>query len=137
MLAGMPPAHAWTVVPREGTYGVGIQFRDGRWDGRLLVPTQAHAPSLGSDKVQHVLAGAVIATFMRLNGYESSTALGMALLAGTMKEIGDTGRLPGIRRGNVEFADWVATGLGGLLGVWSTQEEGRALSDPASARDGT
>ncbi|GEM_PF-5379340 len=134
---GARPAEAWTVQPREETYGIGLRWQDGRWSGQMMVPTSSSAP-MGSDKVQHMLAGAVIATAFRLTGAEASTALGAALLAGTMKELGDSGRIPGVPRGHMEFGDWVATGFGGLLAIWSTQRESRVLSDPArSARDGT
>ncbi len=133
--AGARPADAWTVVPREATYGVGIRWQEGTWSGEFMVPSSS--TSVGRDKIQHVLAGAVIATAFRLTGAEASTALGAALLAGTMKEIGDSGRIPGVPRGHLELGDWVATGLGGLLAVWSTQKENRALSGPVSARDGT
>ena len=139
--AGERPAEAWAVIPRDETYGIGIRWEEGRWSGQLLVPSTRATP-MGQDKIQHALAGAAIATALRLAGAEASTAMGAALLAGTMKELGDSGRIPGVPRGHVEFGDWVATGLGGLLGVWSisptsTQTESRALSGPASARDGT
>ena len=136
LAAGARPAAAWSVQPREETYGIGIRWHEGQWSGQLIVPTSRSR--VGQDKVQHVLAGAAIATAFRLTGSDASTALGAALLAGTMKEIGDSGRIPGVPRGHVELGDWVATGLGGLLAVWSTQRESRALSGPASsARDGT
>ena len=134
-IAGARPAEAWTVQPREETYGIGIRWQEGQWSGNLVVPTSSSL--VGRDKIQHVLAGAAIATAFRLTGAEAPTALGAALLAGTMKEIGDSGRIPGVPRGHMELGDWVATGLGGLLAVWSTQTESRALSGPASARDGT
>lgn len=134
--AGARPAEAWTVLPREETYGIGIRWHEGSWSGQLMVPTSSSI--VGRDKVQHALAGAVIATAFRLTGSDASTALGAALLAGTMKEIGDSGRIPGVRRGHMEMGDWVATGLGGLMAVWATQTESRTLSGPASsARDGT
>lgn len=134
--AGARPAAGWTVLPREGTYGIGIRWHEGTWSGQFMVPTSSPSP-MGSDKVQHILAGAMIATAFRLTGSEASTALGAALLAGTMKELGDTGRIPGVPRGHVEFGDWVATGFGGLLAIWSTQTESRTPKGPASARDGT
>lgn len=124
------PAAAWTVEPRPDTYGIGIRFAEGRWEGQLTVPSTTGSP-IGRDKLQHALAGAAIATAFRLTGAEASTAMGAALLAGTMKEIGDSGRIPGMRRGHVELGDWVATGLGGLLGVWSTQVVGSSQSGSA------
>ncbi len=134
--AGARPAEAWTIQPREETYGIGITWHEGQWSGQLVVPTSGSR--VGRDKVQHALAGAVIATAFRITGSDASTALGAALLAATMKEIGDSGRIPGVPRGHMEIGDWVATGLGGLLAVWSTQNESRTLSGPASsARDGT
>ena len=136
IMAGARPAGAWAVQPREETYGIGIRWQDGAWFGEVLVPTSSSI--VGRDKVQHALAGAVIATAFRLTGAEASTAIGAALLAGTMKEIGDSGRIPGVPRGHMEIGDWVATGLGGLMAVWATQRESRTLSGPASsARDGT
>lgn len=134
-LAWALPAGAWAVQPCEETYGIGIRFHEGQWSGLLVVPTSNS--TVGRDKVQHALAGAVIATAFRLTGSDASTALGAALLAGTMKEIGDSGRIPGVPRGHMEIGDWVATGLGGLMAVWATQRESRTLSGPASARDGT
>jgi len=118
-LAAAGPAEAWTVQPREETYGIGIRWQEGQWSGTLVVPTSNSV--VGRDKIQHALAGALIATAFRLTGAEASTALGAAMLAGTMKEIGDSGRIPGVPRGHMELGDWVATSLGGLLAVWSTQ----------------
>lgn len=132
-----PPARAWTVEPREGTFGIGLQWREGRWDGHMILPSDAGPQSLGPDKIQHMLAGIAIATALRLSGADASTAMGTVLLAGTMKEVSDTGRIPGLPRGTVEFGDWIATGVGGLLGIWSMQSESRTRKGPASARDGT
>lgn len=146
-----PGARAWTIVPRPDSVGIGIRFEEGRWSGQLMVPSTDGSP-IGRDKIQHALAGAAIATAFRLVGAEASTAMGAALLAGTVKEVGDSGRIPGLPRGHVELGDWVATGLGGLLAVWSTQagpmeapraEAGRQKGKPdpvgsgRSARDGT
>lgn len=119
ILAGAQPAEAWSVQPREEAYGIGIRWHEGKWSGELIVPTSSSR--VGRDKLQHAMAGAAIATALRLMGADSSTAMGAALLAGTMKEIGDSGRLPGLPRGHVELGDWVATGLGGLLAVWALQ----------------
>ncbi|MNK62434.1 hypothetical protein D3C87_816150 [compost metagenome] len=123
-LAAAGPAKAWTVEQREETYGIGIRWQEGQWSGNLVVPTSNSV--VGHDKVQHAMAGALIATAFRLTGAEASTALGAAMLAGTMKEIGDSGRIPGVPRGHMELGDWVATSLGGLLAVWATQTESRA-----------
>lgn len=103
----------------ETRYMVGL---DSSWELQGATPRlQIVSVDVANDKLQHMLAGVVVAWALSLAGYAPPTALMGTATAGALKEARDLGLVPGIGAGHVEFGDFAWTMLGGVafLGVQS------------------
>ncbi|HEY9857697.1 MAG TPA: hypothetical protein V6D05_18265 [Stenomitos sp.] len=99
----------------ETRFMVGI---DTSWDLQAASPRiQLYSVSVPNDKLEHFLAGATIAWMLSVAGYNAPTAVAGSATAGALKEVRDMGVLPGLGHGDVEFADFVWTLMGGAAYV--------------------
>lgn len=108
-----------TAAHAETRYMVGL---DTTWELQGVSPrVQLVSVEVANDKLQHMLAGAAIAWVLSMAGYTPQTALAGTATVGALKEVRDTGLVPGIGTGHVEFGDFAWTVLGGVtfLGVQS------------------
>ncbi len=133
LLALLLLSHA-SAAHAETRYMVGV---DTTWDLQGTSPRlQLVSVDVATDKLQHLMAGALIAWVLSMAGYTPTTVLAGTATMGALKEFRDLGVVPGIGNGHVEFSDFAWTTLGGVafLGVQAVLVHPQTLGTPAPSR---